>query len=332
VITSPYNSQVECDPLLTVQTQPFSDPDAGDSHSQSRWQISATEDFTSLVLDIFSTTRLTDIPVPHSVLDRNTPYFVRVQFFDAVSEASEWSDAVEFRTISAIVDADQDGIPDSREVSNTVDLNGDGIPDNAQPDLIKSAKTAVGNNVSVGICKDSDSIVAIETLDTIHPATLLETNRPSNLIYGLFTYRLRVNTPGSTATVTLYFSSDISDAQGYYVYDTVHGWQDYTLHATFNVDGRSVTLELQDGGYGDSDGAANGVIVDPGGVVAVESLPSPEADSTGGSGSGGGGGCFIDTMAVNSPEEAREFVTIMRLVMGVVLSLALLGHLTRMRK
>jgi hypothetical protein len=328
VITSPYNGQVECDPLLTIQTQPFSDPDTGDSHSKSRWQISTADDFASLVLDISTTTRLTALPVPHSVLDRNTTYFVRVQFFDAVGAASDWSDAVELRTISAIVDADQNGVPDSREVDNTVDLNGDGIPDNNQPDLIKDAKTALGNNVTVGICKASNSIVAIETLDTINPATILDkTNRPSNLMYGLVTYRLRVNAPGSTATVTLYFSSDISNAQGFYVYDTVKGWQNYTQRATFNTDGRSVTLELQDGGFGDSDGVANGVIVDPGGVVAIASGGTSTANSSGGSG-GGGGGCFIATATSESSGQRRALM----LILGILMCVAFFGYLTRIKR
>jgi hypothetical protein len=311
-----------------VQTEPFSDPDSGDSHSKSRWQISSEADFFPLVLDVTSTTWLTEFPAPHSVLDRAATYFVRVQFYDAVSEASGWSDTVQFTTVSAVVDNDHNGVPDTREVDNTVDLNGDGIPDNDQPELIKSVRTAVGDNIAVGVCKESNSILAIEALDTIHPATILDRlNRPSNFIYGLWSYRLRVNAPGSTVTATLYFSSDISNAQGYYVYDTLNGWQDYTEHATFNTDGRSVTLELQDGGYGDSDGIANGIIVDPGGVVASASSDSATASSSGGSG-GGGGACFIATAASESSGQQ----CVLTLILGILMCLALLfGSLIRKR-
>ncbi|MGB6378503.1 MAG: choice-of-anchor U domain-containing protein, partial [Syntrophobacteria bacterium] len=83
----------------------------------------------------------------------------------------------------------------------------------------------------------------------------------------------------------------ISGANQYYLYDTVHGWQDYTAHTTFNPDGRSVTVELKDGGHGDSDGVANGIIVDPGGVAGAAS---------GGLDSGAGSGCFIATAALDS--------------------------------
>ena len=331
VITSPYSGQVEGDPLLTVQTEPFSDPDAGDSHSKSRWQISAAEDFASPVLDVSTTTRLTQFPVPHSVLDRNTTYFVRVQFFDVVSEASEWSDAVEFRTISALVDADQDGIPDSREVDNTADLNGDGIPDNDQPDLIKSAQTAMGNNVSVGVCKDSDAIVEIETLDTIHPSTILDrTNRPQDFAYGLCTYRLKMNAPGSAARVELYYSSPVDGSQSYYVYDTVNGWQDFTDHVTFSDDGRSITIDLQDGGFGDSDGVANGVIVDPGGVVLADSGSSATAITTGGGSDkvGGAAACFIATAA----GEGQGDPGILALTAGLLIGGAVMAFAMRRRR
>ena len=127
--------------------------------------------------------------------------------------------------------------------------------------------------------------------------------------------------------MTLYFSSDISDAQGYYVYDTINGWQDYTEHATFNADGRSVTLELQDGGYGDSDGVANGVIVDPGGVVAIASGDTSTASSSGGSG-GGGGSCFIATAKSQSAGPQWDLT----LILGILMCLALFGCLTRIRK
>jgi len=55
-------------PLLD-KTHDFSDPDTGDSHSQSQWQISKESDFSSLLLDITSGSYLTSLTVPHSILD-----------------------------------------------------------------------------------------------------------------------------------------------------------------------------------------------------------------------------------------------------------------------
>jgi hypothetical protein len=283
-IISPYDGQMECDLLATVEAGVFSDPD-GDAHNESRWQIVKTGD-SSMVLDISSNKHLTELPVPHTVLDRGTSYAARVQFYDNYHEASEWSEYIEFTTALDMVDLDGDGIPDDKEVDDTVDLNDDSIPDNDQPELIKSVQSTTGGNVAVGVCKDSATVEEIEVLEPIHPATIWDKkNRPMNFEYGLFSYRVKVSRAGDLARVKLYYSEDISHTAYFYIYDRVNGWRDYTQYATFNPDGRSVTLELKDGGHGDSDGVENGIIVDPSGVTS----------SIAGLDAGVGGGCFIAT-------------------------------------
>ena len=294
LMVSPYDGEMETDLLLTIQTEPFSDPD-GDIHTETQWQIVKAAD-SSVVLEIVSSEHLTEIPVPHAVLDRNTTYNASVQFVDAHSEPSAWSDPVEFTTHNGVVDFDGDGIPDAHEVDDTVDLNEDGIPDNDQPDVIKSILSAVADNKPIGVSKVSASIDAIEALEPINPATILDRrNRPETFLYGLISYRLRVSQFGATALVQIYHSEDISDADRYYVYNTINGWQDYTQYTTFNEDGRSITVELKDGGHGDSDGVENGVIVDPGGLVG----------SAGGVDSASGGGCFIANAAFGSDLEPQ---------------------------
>ena len=305
VMTSPSYGEMETDLLLPVQTEPFSDPD-GDTHSKSRWQIVKQQD-SSVVLDISSYEHLTELIVPHEVLDRDTTYLVSVQFYDSYSEASEWSDPVEFTTTSDIVDFDDDGIPDDREVDDITDLNGDGIPDNNQPDEIKCVESAVAGHVAICVSKISVSIDAIEALETISPSEIFDKkNKPKKFVFGLASYRLRVNQLGGIAIVRIYYSEDIAGAKIFYMYDSINGWQDYTEHVIFNEDGRSVTVELKDGGHGDSDGVENGIIVDPGGVATSVSagglLDSGALKS----------GCFIATAAFGSYVEPhvkllREF-------------------------
>jgi hypothetical protein len=58
-------------------------------------------------------------------------------------------------------------------------------------------------------------------------------------------------------------------------------WLDYSDDAVISSDRRSVTLTITDGGYGDLDGVANGIIIDPSGLGAT-------------SGSGGGDSGAID--------------------------------------
>jgi hypothetical protein len=293
VITSPYYGQIECELLTHITTEPFSYADSG-LHGQSRWQISEQEDFPSLILDVTSSEQLRELTVPHMLLEGDTTYYVRVEFYDAYSEPSGWSETIEFTTASVVNDLDANGVPDEQEVGHDVDLNGDGIADNDQPDVIKCAQTTDGAAI-IGVCKVSDSISAIDAVETIDPATISDnTNRPGNLSFGLFSYRIRMKEPGAIATVRIYFSKDISKDGTFFKYDTISGWHNYSDYATINEDGRSITVEVKDGGYGDSDREANGVIVDPGGP-ATASSNSSEVET-----SGDGGGCSIATAAYGS--------------------------------
>jgi chitinase len=298
IIMYPETGQDEIDIPLDISTQPFSDPN-DDSHGQSQWQISDQSDFSSLVVDATSDTYLTTFSVPHMVLISNQKYYVRVRFYDVYSEASDWSGTVEFTTACFIEDLNSNGISDTEEVDDSVDFNLDGISDIYQPQIIKCVQASDSSNY-IGIEKVSSSISEIETLELIDPDTISDTvNRPADLIFGLFSYRLRVNQPGDTAILKIYFSGEIFSSDTIFKYDTINGWYDYSEHTTFNDDGQSVTLEVKDGGYGDSDGLANGIIVDPGGIA-----PSGGSSYTvTGSSSGGGSGCFIATAAFGSKFE-----------------------------
>jgi hypothetical protein len=200
------------------------------------------------------------------------------------------------------VDLNGNGINDVDEVDDTVDFNLDGIPDNFQPQIIKCVQ-AFDGSVSIGIEKVSSTAEEIESLEVIDPDTISDTyNRPADLIFGLFAYRLRVTNPGDTATIRIYFSGDIFESDVYYKYDTINGWYDYSDHTIFNDDGQSVTLEVKDGGFGDSDGLANGIIVDPGGIASVGDSYSSFGSNV--------MGCFIATAAFGS--EFEKHVQLLR--------------------
>ena len=72
--------------------------------------------------------------------------------------------------------------------------------------------------------------------------------------------------PGDQATVRLYFSTSAPSGTKYLRYDAVAGkWYDFSSYSAFATDRKSVALTLVDGGAGDADGVANGVIVHAGG-------------------------------------------------------------------
>jgi hypothetical protein len=295
VIVTPVTGQTEVEIPLDITTEPFSDPN-NDGQTQSQWQISEQSDFSTRVVDITSNNYLTTFPVPHMVLKSDHHYFVRVRFFDSYFVASNWSNEVEFTTAIFSVDLNGNGIPDIDEVDNTVDFNLDGIPDINQPQIIKCVQDYDGS-ATIGIETVSGSAAEIESLEIIDPDTISDnTNRPADLIFGLFAYRLRVQNSGDTAKVRVYFSGEIFKSDVFYKYDTANGWQNYSEHTTFNDDGQSITLEVKDGGYGDSDGIANGVIVDPGGIASGESTISTNAGSN-------VMGCFIATAAFGTKFE-----------------------------
>jgi hypothetical protein len=299
-IASPENGQYEVETPLDITSEPFLDPN-DDAHSKSQWQISEQSDFSTLVVDVASNNYLTTLPVPHMVLKPDQKYYVRVRFYDAYLEVSAWSNPVEFTTSSFYDDLNSNGIPDISEVNDSVDFNLDGIPDNDQPEIIKCVQSVDGSTY-IGVEIISESISAIEALEMIDPETIPDTvSKPEDLIFGLISYRLRVKQPGDKASLKIYFSGGIFESDAFFKYDTINGWQNYSDHTTFNDDGQSVTLELEDGDYGDSDGIANGVIVDPLGIVTEGTTFS--GNITGNSESGGAGGCFIATAAFGSKFE-----------------------------
>ena len=95
--------------------------------------------------------------------------------------------------------------------------------------------------------------------------------KPNSMQFALINFKIAVAKPGDQAVVKLYFSKAASYFSKWYKYDPIADrWYDFSAYAKFAGDRRSVTLTLTDGGPGDADGVANGVIVDPAGIVEVQ--------------------------------------------------------------
>ena len=185
------------------------------------------------------------------------------------------------------------GVPGGQRVDDSVDLNQDGTSDNLQPDVILAVNTAGSSgSKQIGISPIGTDVV-VESLEAVAASTIGETaNRPTDLPFDLVNYRLKVNSTDGTAQVNVYLSEQAPAGAKWYKYDSIDGWIDYSAHATFSADRKSITIEFKDGDYGDLDRIVNGEIIDPGGVGVTTSPLPPLASSGGG---GGGGGCFIDS-------------------------------------
>ncbi len=242
----------------------------GDIHSETRWQIGArADDFSTgmLVLDVVSDSQLTTFKMPDLILDIDTTYYWRVRFQYESGAQSEWSDPFSFITIvSDEMDLNLNGIPDSQEIDDpTLDLDANGTPDITQADM-KVVKSGLDDSAIV--VQTGSGTASIVCLNWIDPAAIADTqNRPDNLPIGLINFKMTVDAPGAVAEAIIYLSRPAPEGAQWYWYSPLTGWQDYSAHAIFSPDGTSVTLSFVDGGFGDADGAANGIIADPSGMV-----------------------------------------------------------------
>jgi hypothetical protein len=279
--------RVSLTPVLV--TAVYFDSD-NDDHLKSQWQISTEPNFVTLILDELSESQLTAYQVGEMVLDVDTTYYWRVKFIDERSGASEWSQTASFTTLSAenSDDTDINGIPDAQEVDDTADVDEDGIPDCLEGDIMSVITVEGSTMIGVETVSDDVTLVSIKSIatDTIPDQSV-------QLGFGLIGFKLYLHNGVTTATVKIHFDKRVPKNAKIYKYLSDTGWEVFP-NAVFAPNRKSVTLMLEDGGAGDEDGVANGVIVDPAGIAYTESDSASLSTTTGDSASAsGGGGCFI---------------------------------------
>jgi hypothetical protein len=291
-----------------LRTDPFESDDHTDRHLKTRWIITRESD-ERCVLDVTSSNYLTELDVPPLVLEENTLYSWVVQYTSAKGVVSDWSSSSRFTTGLSALDHDGDGLPDDQAVDNSIDLDNNGVPDAQQSDLCcVNVRDGKGQ---MAICAPKGSGVRrISAMEATDLSTLSAADRSRfDLPLGLIGFRLETKRVGGIVRIRAHFSHAAPQAAKWVKYDNVNGWQDYSAHAVFARDRRFVDIEIQDGGFGDADGVANGIIIDPSGYgVATGNTAEDNVDevrSVGntapaaaayGSAGGGGGGCFISTL------------------------------------
>ncbi len=336
-LTVPVDGDTDVALTTMLQIAPLDSDDPDFQHIRTRWQISTAPTFEAeeLVLDRTGADVLGGQNLPALLLETDSTYFWRTMAFDTTGNASLWSSTGMFTT-RAVDDDDIDGngVPDNREVADTVDLDQDGTSDNAQLDII-SLTSALGD-VQIGVKAGSGTMAVASATDT-DPADITDTlNRPESLEIGLVGFKVLTDTPGDTAEVIFFLSSAVAEDAGWYQYDSMEGWGDLSGYATFDSGRTSATLQLTDGGEGDLDGTANGIIIGLSGpdALATESVPPDDDDSTdsgdgssgdGGSGDGnsGSGGCFITSALDTGAHMALDIRHLLLLGLAVVFVVSL---------
>jgi len=160
------------------------------------------------------------------------------------------------------------------------DLNADGAGDKVDDNVdycpwlgeqyapTKSTGTATGT----GTADFTPDAGALEGLTAVDEATLPPEGKP-NLAFphGFFSFKITGLTPGQTVVVTIELPSDMPVGTQYWKYHVPEGWIQIPIG---DDDGDNVvTITLVDGGLGDDDGVADGVITDQGGPGHPPPIP-----------------------------------------------------------
>lgn len=175
----------------------------------------------------------------------------------------------------------EDGAP------NSGDGNNDGIADSQQAN-VASFLNQVTTTYATVVVPISCTLSALSTTNSSSLAT-----SDGNYSYplGLMNYTADCGTPGYAATIDLYYHGQTATSSVLRKYNaTTHTYTaitGYTITPT-TIGGQvatKVTYQATDGGPLDSDGLANGIIVDPVGLAlapaATASSQSPKAPNTG---------------------------------------------------
>jgi hypothetical protein len=302
---------VELTPEL--RTGGFFDPDSGDFHSATQWRIHRKSD-NACVFDITSEYSLIRLNVPKLILKDETDYTWQARHYDNHGAPSQWSASRSFTTQADPEDTNDNGIPDEQEVTTPSDLDGDGNWDSDQ-NTIKCVKT--GENQSLGISfKGSSTVVGIESVSaeneegaSTHAA---EVSSPNYFPFGLINFKLIMDQPGDEAEITIFFSEPAPQDGRWFKYDPIEAtWTDYSTQTDFSTDRYSVTLYIEDGGEGDADGIANGIIVDPSGIGISASSSGSSSISEG---IADAAACFIST--ASSPDGAKQVSPVWKVIHG----------------
>lgn len=155
-----------------------------------------------------------------------------------------------------------------------IDLNGDGTTDKTiNPDSIDTILAQPQNNIDVityngagtiNLITGSGNFIKASSLNPL----LLTGKPPYEFPYGIFGFNISGLNGGQTIGITITLPRNISSAAQYWKYggtpDTpLPHW--YQIPLGSNDGDNVITIQLQDGGVGDDDLTANGIILDAGG-------------------------------------------------------------------
>ncbi|ASK21432.1 DUF4214 domain-containing protein, partial [Halomonas sp. N3-2A] len=243
--------------------------------------------------------------------DVSTAISVRASYTDQQGTA-ETLTSMPTSAISANPDSDNDGISNedenrvpSLDGSTTGDGNGDGISDAEQSNVSSTpfllTPTAVSNpedapeafiTLTSNGSRDAESDDDLLTLRNVRQLDA-PNDRPDDLDmpFGLIAFEADIETVGGSNVFSLFVADDV-EANGYWKQNAAGDWVNLASAAfggSLTNEGNKLRFDfvIEDGGEFDSDGAANGVIVDPGAIgfrlpeTPEDPEPIPDVDDGG---------------------------------------------------
>ncbi|MBU0993546.1 MAG: hypothetical protein KJ737_13705 [Proteobacteria bacterium] len=171
-------------------------------------------------------------------------------------------------------DSNGNGILDTEEcVDKTSDFDNDGIPD--YRDVDTAGFTPVTGGANLLLCSSAGQLTGIKSINDTD-ASLPQTSKPDMTFpYGVTQFQITGLSSGETTTISIIFPDNVPTTAKYYKIDSA-GWREISFGS--NDGDNIITLTLTDGdSITDSDGIANGSILDPG-VLAVSSSKSSSKD------------------------------------------------------
>ena len=125
------------------------------------------------------------------------------------------------------------------------------------------ATVSVPSATGAGNVKFSTNNGGIQSLSAIPESTLPTLGKPAlQFPFGFFSYVIAGITPGSSATITITFPSNVPAGTKFWK-ENGGTWTNISSLVTSNDGDGIILLTIQDGQLGDADGIANGQIVDP---------------------------------------------------------------------
>ncbi|NQE45318.1 hypothetical protein C5S31_04765 [ANME-1 cluster archaeon GoMg2] len=151
-------------------------------------------------------------------------------------------------------------------------IDNDGNDDVDSTTVTVRKPVAVETATGTGTAYFASDSGTIEDLIGLDESAQPEENPNVDFPHGLFSFNITGLDSGQTVNITIAFPQDIPTTAQYWKYHTPEGW--YLIPMGSNNGDNIITITLQDGGMGDDDEDANGVIVDQGGPGIPVAAPN----------------------------------------------------------